>query len=125
MSGWYYNKTGAFLRDRRIGPHTDYQLIALAYDGELQLDTEVSHERHTCGQWVPLAHIPAAKNRLIRGLQERRQAEVEARIELAFAREAKRRARQQRAQKLFESIIKVGMRIESIMKLALQHEQRQ
>lgn len=50
MSDWYYRKQG-LLDETTEGPVSDAGFLQLAYDGKLKLDTLVTHEKHTKGQW--------------------------------------------------------------------------
>ena len=106
MSGWYYIKPGRFLVDKTIGPIEDSQFLTLAHQGRLKVDTRVSHEKHTSGQWVALVQIPAAKNCLTKGAEERMQGNLAARQQRAVEREARR----QRAQEILSSIMRISVK---------------
>ncbi|MDA1054861.1 MAG: PH domain-containing protein [Planctomycetota bacterium] len=88
MSGWYYRKIG-LLDESTEGPISDAELLQLAHDGKLKLETLVCHESRTKGQWVKTGQIPAAKVQIEKGAAERQIANDE-------AVEAKRKEKQQK-----------------------------
>jgi hypothetical protein len=73
MSGWYYRKTGV-LSESTEGPLSDAEFLKLATDGKLTLETLITHQGHTKGQWVKTNQVPAAKARVEKGHADRRNA---------------------------------------------------
>lgn len=89
MSDWYYRKQGMF-DETTEGPLSDAEFLRLAYDGKLKLDTLVTSQQHTKGQWVKVGQIPAARNKLDEGVEARRQAKERLVAEAAQQKEEKR-----------------------------------
>lgn len=89
MSDWYYRKQG-MLDETTEGPLSDAEFLRLAYDGKMKLDTLVTHQKNTNGQWVTVGQIPAARKKLDEGAEVRRQAKELAATEAAQKREEKR-----------------------------------
>jgi len=100
MSGWYYRKQG-LLEESTEGPLSDADFLSLAYDGKMKIETLVTHQKHTKGQWVSVAKIPAAKQRVEKGNADRRTMKEQQRKD---AKEQKAQAAQERAQQNAEII---------------------
>lgn len=85
MSEWYYHKP-SLLGGKSLGPFSDAEMLAFAFDGTITPDTEVCEITHTNDQWVPCKNVPAFLAKYKEGEEPR-----------AKTREAERKAKEERA----------------------------
>jgi hypothetical protein len=83
----------------------------MAREGVLKLNTQVSHEQHTRGQWVALAQIPAAKRQFEQGESDRTSQKLQKKADAKALRVAARE--QASAAKLAKKELKPQELVES------------
>jgi HJR/Mrr/RecB family endonuclease len=70
MSGWHYIHHG-IVEDEAIGPISEKELLELAFEGEIRLQTKVMHPQQTGGVWVSAETIPTVTKRWHDGARQR------------------------------------------------------
>lgn len=89
MSGWIYIKSG-IVSDSQIGPLSDADLLRLAYNGEISLETNLTHPVNTKGRWVQAGQIQGIKKKIEEGKSERAAKKEQEKSARDAAREAQR-----------------------------------